>query len=215
MRNFGLSDFLFILGTLPTTVILSLAAIAGGLLGGILLAVIRLSGNAVTRGAVVGYVRLFQGTPPLIQIMIAFFAPSFFLGIDVNAWIAALVALTLNSSAYSAEIIRGCLAAIPRGQWEASKALGLNHVDRMRDVVLPQALRIAIPPLIGLGVQVVKATSLASVIGLVELTKAANRVNSLTFEPIPAFGTVCLAYFVLCWPLSLYGRHLERRLQPA
>ena len=211
MRNFGIPDVLFILGTLPTTLLLSLATIVCGLIGGVLLALARSSDIKVLQALAVIYIRLFQGTPLLIQILVAFFAPSFFLGTDVSGWTAALIALTLNAIAYAAEIIRGCLEAVPRGQWEASRALGLNYIDRMRDIVLPQAFRIAVPPLIGLGVQIVKGTSLASVVGLVELTKAANRVNALTFEPIPAFGTVCIAYFAICWPLSMLGRHLERK----
>lgn len=215
MRDFGWADFFYILSTLPLTLALSAATFAGGMAGGMALALARSSESVFLRALATGYIRLFQGTPLLIQMMIAFFAPSFFLGTDVSGWTAALIALTLNASAYAAEIIRGCIDAVPRGQREAARALGLSYPDRMRDVILPQALRIAIPPLIGLGVQLIKGTSLASVVGFIELTKAANRVNQLTFEPIPAFGTVCLAYFIICWPLSLYGRYLERRLKTA
>ncbi|MFT4002229.1 MAG: amino acid ABC transporter permease [Rhizobium sp.] len=212
MRDFVFADAVYIASMAWVTLQLALVAFVFGLLGGTLLAVARSSRFLVPRVAAMIYVRVFQGTPLLIQILTAFFAPSFLLGIDVGGWTAAVVALSLNATAYAGEIIRGCLEAIPKGQTEASSALGLGYFDRMRDVVVPQALRIAIPPLIGLAVQIVKGTSLASVVSLVELTKAASRINSVTFEPVPTFAVVSAIYFLICWPLSLAGRTLEARL---
>ncbi len=212
MRDFVFADALYIASMASVTLQLALVTFVFGLLGGVLLALARSSTIAVPRILAMVYVRIFQGTPLLIQILTAFFAPSMLLGMDVSGWMAAVVALSLNATAYAGEIIRGCLNAIPKGQSEASDALGLNYVARMRDVIVPQALRIAIPPLIGLGVQIIKGTSLASVVSLVELTKAASRINSVTFEPVPTFAVVSIIYFVMCWPLSVAGRYLEARL---
>ncbi|MDB5856685.1 MAG: amino acid transporter permease, partial [Ramlibacter sp.] len=121
-------------------------------------------------------------------------------------------ALTLYTSAFLAEIWRGCVASIPKGQWEAAQSLALNFGEQLRNVVLPQALRIAVPPTVGFLVQVVKGTALASVIGFVELTKAGTMITNATFKPFVVYGFVALLYFALCYPVSLAARGLERKL---
>jgi polar amino acid transport system permease protein len=125
---------------------------------------------------------------------------------------AAAVALTLYTSAFLAEIWRGCVEAIPKGQWEASTSLALSYPEQMRHVILPQALRIAVPPSVGFLVQVVKGTALASVIGFVELTKAGTMLNNATFQSFLVYGMVAALYFAICYPLSLSSKALERRL---
>ncbi|RYY95406.1 MAG: amino acid ABC transporter permease, partial [Comamonadaceae bacterium] len=137
------------------------------------------------------------------------------LGFDTSAWTSAAVALTLYTSAFLAEIWRGCVASVPRGQWEAARSLALGFGEQLRHVILPQALRIAIPPTVGFLVQVVKGTALASVIGFVELTKAGTMITNATFKPFLVYGCVALFYFVLCFPVSLYARGLERKLHAA
>jgi polar amino acid transport system permease protein len=117
----------------------------------------------------------------------------------------------LNSSAFLGEIWRGCIEAIPRGQWEAAEALSLSYVDRMRDVVLPQAFKIALAPTVGYMVQIIKGTSLAAIIGFVEITRSGQIINNATFQPVIVFGVVAGIYFMLCWPLSLLAAHMERR----
>jgi len=129
----------------------------------------------------------------------------------VAAWTAAAVALTLYTSAFLTEIWRGCVAAIPRGQWEASGSLALGFGEQLRHVILPQAVRIAIAPTVGFLVQVIKGTALASVIGFVEVTKAGSMIANVTFRPFTVFACVALMYFALCFPVSLYARHLERK----
>ena len=121
------------------------------------------------------------------------------------------LALTIYAAAFLGEIWRGCIEAVPRTQWEASDCLGLNRVQQYTYVVLPQAVRIAIPPTVGFMVQIVKNTSLASVIGFVELARAGQIVNNSTFEPFAIFCVVAAIYFALCYPLSLAARALERR----
>ncbi len=155
------------------TVTLSLIAFIGGGLVGLLLLVARLSKLRGAERAVGAYVQVFQGTPLLMQLFLAYLGIALF-GIKTSPWTAAAVALTLYTSAYLTEIWRGCVAAIPKGQWEAAQSLALNFAEQLRHVVLPQALRIAVPPTVGFLVQVIKGTALASVIGFVELAKAGS-----------------------------------------
>ncbi len=194
------------------TVLLSLVAFAGGGLVALALLLARL---AKLRGAETGvsvYTQLFQGTPLLMQLFLAYFGLALF-GINVPAWLAAGLALTLYTSAFLAEIWRGCVNAIPKGQWEAADSLALSFGEKMRHVVGPQALRIAVPPTVGFLVQVIKGTALASVIGFIELTKAGTMITNATFRPFTVYACVALMYFVLCWPVSVYSRRLERSLR--
>lgn len=196
------------------TVALSLIAFVGGGVVGLLILLLRTSRFRALRVATTLYIELFQGTPLLMQLFLCFFGLGLF-GIEVSPWTAASVALTLFASAYLAEIWRGCVEAIPRGQWEASGSLALNYLEQMRYVILPQAVRIAIPPTVGFSIQVVKGTALASIIGFIEVTKAGTMLNNATFQPFLVFSLSALIYFSLCYPLSLYSRHLERSLHVA
>lgn len=187
------------------TVVLSLIAFTGGGIVGLLLLVLRLSGARGTERLVGGYVQLFQGTPLLMQLFLAYFGIALF-GIKTSAWVAASFALTLYTSAFLTEIWRGCVASIPKGQWEAAQSLAMNFGEQLRYIVLPQALNIAIPPTVGFLVQVVKGTALASVIGFVELTKAGTMITNATFKPFVVYSCVALLYFALCFPISLYAK---------
>jgi polar amino acid transport system permease protein len=196
------------------TIALSLIAFVGGGLVGLALLVVRLSPSRIGRNLVGGYVQLFQGTPLLMQLFLAYFGIALF-GINTSPWVAAAVALTLYTSAFLTEIWRGCVDAIPKGQWEAARSLALNFGEQLRHVVLPQAVKIAVPPTVGFLVQVVKGTALASVIGFVELTKAGTMITNATFKPFVVYSCVALMYFALCYPVSLYARGLERKLNAA
>ncbi|GGX84247.1 ABC transporter permease [Litchfieldella qijiaojingensis] len=196
------------------TIVLSLIAFVGGASLGLLFTVLRLSGNRLLKVMIGVYVDVFQGTPLLMQLFLAYFGAAA-LGFNVSAWAAASVALTLFTSAFLCDIWRGCLEAVPRGQWHASRVLGMDYLQTMRHVILPQALRLSVPPTVGFSVQVVKGTALASVIGFVELTKAGTMLNNATFAPFTIFALVALIYFALCYPLSRYSRYLERRLYDA
>ena len=193
------------------TVVLSLIAFVGGGLVGMGLLVLRMSKVPGATPFVNGYVQLFQGTPLLMQLFLSYFGIALF-GINTSAWVAASVALTLYTSAFLTEIWRGCVNAIPKGQWEASESLALNFVEQLRYVVLPQAVKIAIPLTVGFLVQVIKGTALASVIGFVELTKAGTMITNATFKPFLVYSCVALMYFALCFPVSLYARRLERKM---
>ena len=212
MVDFSLWDILRNqLMALRWTVVLSLIAFVGGGIVGALRLFARLRGGKAAQRAVGLYVQLFQGTPLLMQLFLAYFGIAL-LGIEVSPWTAAALALTLYTSAYLTEIWRGCVASIPKGQWEAAQSLALNFGEQLRHVVLPQALRIAVPPTVGFLVQVIKGTALASVIGFVELTKAGSMISNATYQPFLVYACVALLYFVLCFPVSLVAQSLERKL---
>jgi polar amino acid transport system permease protein len=210
MRTFGEPEFWFIVQAARWTIALSLIAFIGGAIGGLIVALMRTSDLRWMQRAALAFTKIFQGTPLLLQLFLIFFGAPV-LGLDIDPWIAAGAALILNSSAFLGEIWRGCIEAVPRGQWEAASALSLSYVDRMRDVVLPQAARIAMAPTVGYMVQIVKGTSLAAIIGFTEVTRAGQIINNATFQPLIVFSTVAAVYFVLCWPLSLVAGHMERR----
>jgi polar amino acid transport system permease protein len=194
------------------TMLLSLMAFVGGGIVGLALLVLRLRRWRGVSTAVAAYVQVFQGTPLLIQLFLAYFGLGLF-GFNVPAWVAAGVALTLYASAYLTEIWRGCVDAIPRGQWEAADSLALNFGEKLRHVVAPQALRIAVAPTVGFVVQVIKGTALASIIGFIELTKTGTMITNATFRPFTVYGCVALMYFALCWPVSAYSKRLERKMR--
>lgn len=193
------------------TVALSLIAFVGGGIVGALLLVARLTRIGWVDRLVGAYVQLFQGTPLLMQLFLAYFGIGLF-GINVSVWVSVTLALTLYTSAFLTEIWRGCVAAIPKGQWEAAQSLALSFGEQLRHVVFPQALRIAIPPTVGFMVQVIKGTALASVVGFVELTRAGNMISNVTYQPFTVFACVALMYFALCYPVSLYAQFLERKI---
>ena len=192
------------------TVLLSLIAFAGGALVGLPLALMRVSPSPALRTVAGAYIQLIQGTPLLILLFLTYFGLGI-LGYKLVPLVAAGLALTLYAAAFLGEIWRGCIEAVPRTQWEASDCLGLDRFQQYAYVVLPQAIRIAIPPTVGFMVQIVKNTSLASVVGFVELARAGQIVNNSTFEPFIIFCIVAAIYFAMCYPLSLASRFLERR----
>ncbi|MDE8345147.1 MAG: amino acid ABC transporter permease [Acidocella sp.] len=196
------------------TIALSLAAFIGGGLLGFLILVLRIIPSRAAGLAARAYIEIFQGTPLLMQLFLAFFAPALF-GMNVPAWVAAFCALTAWSAAFLAEIWRGCVQAVPLGQWEAGASLGLSYAAQLRHIVLPQALRLAIAPTVGFMVQVVKGTALTSIIGFVELSKAGSIITNATFAPFTVYGCVALIYFALCWPISFGSRWLEGKLNVA
>lgn len=196
------------------TVVLSLVAFIGGGIVGLVVLLMRVSKFAVLRRVTWAYIELFQGTPLLMQMFLAFFGLPL-LGVETSPWVAASLGLVLFTSAFLAEIWRGCVESIAKGQWEASASLAMGYLQQMRHVVLPQALRIAIPPTVGFSVQVVKGTAVASIVGFIELLKAGTMITNATFAPFTVYGFVALFYFTLCWPLSRYSRYLENRFNVA
>ena len=214
MRAFNLSDLAFLIAAVRWTLALSALSFIGGGVLGAAIALLRVSSRAWMRWLAAGYIRLFQGTPLLLQLFLVFFGADM-LGIPLGAWLSATLGLSLNAGAFLGEIWRGAIQAVPSAQSEAASALGLHYLPRMLRVVLPQALRIAIPPTVGFLVNLIKSTSLAAIIGFVELTRAGHQLNNNTFRPFLIFGTVAAIYFLLCWPLTLMAARLEKRLAAA
>jgi polar amino acid transport system permease protein len=212
MRSFGLPETFYLIEATRWTVYLSVLTFMLGGIVALALALARTSDRRVLRGLGSAYIQIFQNTPLLMQLFLIYFGLSV-IGIQVPAVIAAAVGLTFYSSAFLGEIWRGCIQAVPRAQLEAADALALTRWQRQRLVVLPQALRIAIPPTVGFLVQIVKETSLTSIVGMAELMRAADAMNNATFQPIPIFTVSAIIYFVLCYPLSVASRRLERRLR--
>lgn len=214
MRTFGFGDVAFLLLAARWTVVLAAGAFVFGGAIGLGIALARVSDIPALRWLSIGYIRLFQGTPLLLQLFLVFFGADM-LGFGLGPYVSAILGLSLNAGAFLGEIWRGALQAVPRGQQEAARALGLHYVPRMLRVVMPQALRVATAPTVGFLVNLIKSTSLAAIIGFVELTRAGQMVNNATFRPFTIFGIVAAIYFLLCWPLTLASRRLECRLASA
>ena len=210
MIQLNANHFIYLLEAARWSLLLSLIAFVGGSVVGLALALMRVSRIAVVRGAASGYIQLIQGTPLLIILFLSYFGLGI-MGYKLVPIVAAGLSLTLYAAAFLGEIWRGCIEAVPRTQWEASDCLGLNRFQQYAYVILPQSVKLAIPPTVGFMVQIVKNTSLASVIGFVELSRAGQIVNNSTFEPFVIFAIVGAIYFAICYPLSLASRHLERK----
>jgi polar amino acid transport system permease protein len=211
MRQLNLGDYEFLLLAVRWTILLSIYAAIGGGIVGLAIALMRVSGYRAVRWIAIGYIRVFQGTPLLLQLFLVFFGGDM-LGVPLGAWFSAILGFSLNAGAFLGEIWRGSIQAVPTGQTEAARALGLGYVPIMLRVILPQALRTAIPPTVGFLVNLIKSTSLAAIIGFVEVTRAGQMLNNATFRPFYIFGIVSAIYFALCWPLTLTSRRLERQL---
>ena len=196
------------------TVLLSLLAFVGGGLVGAIICAFRVSPSSLLQRVGGAYVWLFQSTPLLMLLFIIGLGLPKFTGLEVNPWTAAGLALTLAASAYLAEGWRGAIAAIPAGQWEAGRALGLNFLRTLRLVIVPQAVRGALAPTVGFMVQIIKGTSLAYIIGFNDLMLVGKRwANApvLGSEPFVIFPLMAVMYFCICYPLALFARKLEAK----
>ena len=193
------------------TVPLTLITFVLGIVLGLLVALARLYGPSPLVALARFYVWLVRGTPLLVQLFLIFYGlPS--AGIVLDAFTAAVIGFTLNIGAYSSETIRATLAAIPRGQWEAAHAIGMNWPQAMGRVILPQAARIAVPPLSNTFISLVKDTSLAAAVTVPELFQAAQRLASVTYEPLILYIETALIYLMFSSVLSTLQDRLEQRL---
>ena len=197
------------------TIYLSLAAFVGGGLLGLVLTLCRVSESALLRNVASSYVWLFQSVPLLMLLFITGLGIPVYFEVDVPAWLAAGVSLTLFTSAYLAEVWRGALDAVSVGQWEGGKSLGLSFWKTLRLVVAPQAVQIAVPPTVGFLVQIIKGTSLAYIIDFNDVMRWGKKIANSQLdgaEPFIIFPMIALIYFALCFPLSMLSRKLERNL---
>ncbi len=194
--------------TIPLTII----SFAIGLVIALAVALARLSPNVVLTNLARFYISIIRGTPLLVQLFIVFFAlPEF--GVKIDPFPAAVIAFSLNVGGYAAEIIRSAIQSIPRGQWEAAETIGLNYVGALRRIILPQATRVAVPPLSNTLISLVKDTSLASTILVTELLRQAQIIAAPTFEFFALYGTAAVYYWVICLVLSFGQGRFERRLE--
>ena len=210
----GIEQYLFLLDSLKWTLVLSAVAFACGIPCGLGVALMRTSASKPLRWIATRWIDVFQGTPLLMQLFVVYCGLAL-VGLRLDEWSSVTVGFTLHASAYLGEIWRGAIEAVPRGQVEAAHALALRYWSRMKDVVLPQALKISLPATIGFLVQLIKGTSLASIVGFVELTRAGGIIANTNYRHLFVYGIVGLMYFAICWPLSLYGARLERKFAAA
>jgi polar amino acid transport system permease protein len=219
MRGFVVSDFLdaltnqFLLVGVLVTAGLTVAGLAGGLILGLAIALLRSSGNRVLGGVARGYIWFFRGTPLLIQMVMVYSGlPQ--VGIKFGVLVSVIVTLVLNEAAYMAEIIRGGFLAVPAGQNDAAKALGLSRTQALRMVILPQAVRIILPALGNSVNGLLKATSIASVISMEELMRRSEMIMQVKFDVLEVFAAAAVYYLVLTTLWDRVQRWLERRFDP-
>ncbi len=191
------------------TLQLGAASIIAGLALGLVVALLGLYAVKPVRLLMRLYIDIFRSIPLLVLLIVIYYALPF-LGLRLSSFASAMTALTLVSGAYTAEIFRAGIEAIPHGQFEAAEALGLNQRQTMFDVILPQAVRIVIPPLTNNSINVIKDTALASVVAMPDLLKQATQAQALTANPSPLIGAA-LIYIAFLWPLVLFVSYLERR----
>jgi polar amino acid transport system permease protein len=216
-RFFGYYNLIFLGQAFAYTALLSLVGCGLGFLVGFGLAVLRnerIVGFAPLRWFATIYVEIFRRIPFLVKLMVVFFAFQL-AGLDASMFAVAATTVALSASAFSAENIRAGLESVHKNQWDAAETMNMGGLTALRRVILPQAWAIIIPPSMTYSVGLVKSTSIASQIGVVELTYAAKILNQKGFSAAICFGTILILYFVLCYPLNLFASHLERRLAPS
>ena len=210
IREVALLDVYYLVLAIRWTIALTLLALVGGGVIGLLVAAFGASRQLPMRLLARTYVGVVQGIPLLAWLFIFYFGLSI-VGYILPPLVAATIGFSVYSGAFLGEIWRGALVAIPKTQWEAGVSIGLTYVEQLRHVIVPQAVRIAIPPTVGFLVQLIKNTSLAAVIGFVELTREGQLTTAATFQPFLVYLLVAALYFSLCYPLTRYSRILEGR----
>lgn len=216
-KPFGIVVFQLIAATQFTIYLTLIAFIGGGLLAAFV-TFCRISPSQLANRISAAYVWLFQSTPLLMLLFLLGLGVPRLLGFDINAWLAAGTALVFYTSAYISEVWRGAIAALPIGQWEGGKALGLSFFKTLRLIVVPQAVKLSIAPTVGFMVQIIKGTSLAYIIGFHDLMSIGKRWANAPVdgtEPFIIYPLMALIYFCLCFPLALWSRRLERKLGSA
>jgi len=206
------SNLGFLLSGIKATLLVTVAALAVGLIIGLVVALGRMSRRRWVYAPATVYIEVFRNTPALVQLIWVYYCLPILTGINMNAPISCTLALAVNGAAYIAEIIRGGIQGVDRGQVEAARTLGMSYAQTMRKIVLPQAFRRMIPPFVNESVSVLKFSSLVSVLGVADLTYQAQVLSTTTFRPIEIFTFLAIVYFVICTIISYCARLLEIRL---
>jgi polar amino acid transport system permease protein len=205
----------FLLEGLLNTAWLSVCAIALGLALGLVLAFFRLARSRILAIAATAVIEFYRNTPPLVHFFWYFYGLPILIGVSLSPFVAALLALSIQSGAFFAEVFRGGIISVETGQWEAGRALGMSRSKLMRRIILPQALRRMIPPLTERAFELVKTTALAATLAYSELLYRAMVVASRSFRPLETYTAVAVLFFLLLFLASLAMRHVEARLQRA
>jgi His/Glu/Gln/Arg/opine family amino acid ABC transporter permease subunit len=205
-------DALLLLQGVGNTVLLCVAGLGLGLLIALWVGLARTAQARWLAWPAAAYIEVVRDSPLLMQLYLVFFALPL-LGLKLPILAAGIAALMINSSAFMAEIVRAGIQSVGREQWDAARALGMGYFQIMRRVVLPQAIRVMIPPGVGLLIGLIKDSSIVSVISYLELTRVGQILTEKTFLSFQVFGIVAALYFLLCYPLSRLARWTERRLQ--
>jgi polar amino acid transport system permease protein len=200
---------------LRVTIAYTIATILLGLLVGLVTGLLRLSRNPVITAPLVAYVEIFRCTPLLVQIIWFYYALPVVLGIDIPAHVAATLVLSIYTGAFYAEIIRGGVNSIERGQWDAARAIGMRRRQVMRHVILPQAVKRMIPPFMNQSIIQLKNTSLVSTIAVADLLYEGTIITAATYRPLEVYTMVAVIYFLVLFPLTLAAQHVEHRLARA
>ncbi len=204
----------FLDGALTTIWISWLGLLLGAVIGAGL-ALMRLSRSRILRAVGIVYVETFRSLPILVLLFFCYYGLALVFKVDLSPFVAATVALTLSASAMMTEVIRAGIESVPRGQWEASRAAGMTARQRWQYIILPQAIRVIVPPSVGVYIMVLKDSSLAAIIGYVELTKAGLLVRDATGENLQVLAIVAVLYFIINYSISLVGTMLERKFHIA
>ena len=195
------------------TLLYTIGSIAFGLIIGLLVGLLRLSRNWLLTLPLIAYIEAFRCTPLLVQIIWFYYAFPVLVGIDMPAVVAGLLVLSLYTGAFYAEIFRGGVISIERGQWDAARAIGMRHVEVLRRVILPQAIKRMIPPFLNQSIIQLKNTSLISTIAVADLLYQGQLITSATYRPLETYTTVAMIYFAILFPLTLFAQGVEYRLQ--
>ncbi|BDY31310.1 amino acid ABC transporter permease [Mycolicibacterium mageritense] len=193
------------------TLALAAVSIGGSTLLGLAVAAVRTSRVPVLPALARIYVEIFRGSPIPITLLFVYFGAALYLGYSVNLFIAAAAGLSVYHSAFVAEIIRSGIEAVPVGQHEAAQILGLKPAQAFRWVVLPQTVKIVLPPMVGQYISLIKDTSIASIIGLAEMMKVGQSIVDRTSDPVSIYLTVAVLYFIVCYPLSVWVTRTQRK----
>jgi len=214
--------YMFFINGARITILLAIFTIIFGVILGVMFALMRISRNPLLKGIAVAYIEFIRGTPIMVQLFIFYYGLSFagitfpdisVLGSNLNDLMAGIVALSINSAAYVAEIVRAGIQAIDKGQMEAARSLGLSYSISMRTIILPQAIRNILPALGNEFIAIIKESSIVSIIGIHELMYSNSTVRGITFRPFEPLIITALVYFVITFTLSTLVRALERRLE--
>jgi len=194
------------------TIKLAVVSIAAGVIVGIVVALMRMSPRVVLRAPATAFVEFYRNTPPIVHFFWYFYALPIVIGVSLEPYAAALLALSTQSGAFYAEVFRGGIVSVERGQWEGAKALGMRYRTALRRVILPQALRRMVAPFVERSFELTKTTALASSLAYGELLYQAMQVNSITFRPMEVYTTIAVMYFIMLFAASNAMRLLEYRL---